>query len=96
MLIDALAAAVTIPREFTVNVATDDADPYGPAVTPDNGKSTLIVPDVVIGEPEILMVEFGLASDTEVTVPVPETICQDKVPIPSVVNTYPAVPGSVG
>jgi hypothetical protein len=73
MLIGALLADVTIPREFTAKTPTEDADPYVLAATPDNGRSTLNVPlDVIgFGTPETVIVDAELVRPTEVTVPVP-------------------------
>ena len=51
------------------------------------------VPEVVMGEPAMERKE-GTEADTDVTVPVPgeEGVCQDRVPEPLVVRTWPLVP----
>ena len=60
-------------------------------------KPMVKVPDEVIGEPETLRKD-GTVAETEVTVPVPgaEGVCQERVPEPLVVRTWPLVPWIVG
>ena len=51
------------------------------------------VPDAVIGEP-VMERKDGTVAETDVTVPVPggDGVCQDRVPEPLVVRTWPLVP----
>ena len=95
MLIGVLAASVTIPREFTVNVATEDADPYAAALTPDNGKSTLNDPEDVIGlgNPETVIEVPTLVSPTDVTVPEPAKVHTNELPFHS--NRVLGIDGAV-
>jgi hypothetical protein len=55
----------------------------------------LKVPDVVIGLP-VTPIPSEPDNATEVTVPVPDNVVQDKIPDPLVVSACPVVPVVVG
>jgi hypothetical protein len=84
--IDAFAALVNCPFEFTVITGICVAEPYIPEETPVVARLATIVPDEVIGEPEIAKsVEVISTEFTEPTEP-PVTTISGEAAVPSPVS----------